>query len=270
MRFLIHKLPKVFMSLVGFCAIIAYPNIILASMIDPNVVITGTVQLDSSTTIPVGNASQSAVYSATSGGSSLASLNCLVNCVVGSANAGGYSGTSLTHLGDGVGIETAVSGSGSFAFNEFFLNDYSIDLMNNSLTDTFLITFQIDFSQDASITAVAAAKATLDVDRELPLPAVNELFSFGNLDTTLGMPGPFSDAGIITFDMILAPLEIGMLEGRQDIEGFTIGASYSINQQMFISVLDVRNLTVPIPAAAWLFGTGLIALIGAAKRRKPA
>ena len=264
------------MRLVGLCALVAISNSALAVPITTDLAITGTVALDGNTTIPIAG-SQEATYSATSGGAALADLTCAVNCVTGSANATGFSSIGLTELGDGVGIVTAVSGSGAFAFNEFFLNDYTIDLMNNSLTDTFTVTFQIDFSQDASVTAVAAAKATLDVDLELPLPPVNVQFSFGDLDTTLMNFGPFSDSGIVMFDITLLPGESGMVEGRQDIEGIAVGGSYNINQNMFISVFDVMNLTpppppppptpVPEPSTMLLFGTGLL-VMGYARRRK--
>ncbi len=269
MRTFTQQLQTVLMitGLVGLSALVAFPNPALAVPIPMDVVITGTVELDGNTTTPDGNGSQSATYSATSGGVALASLTCAANCVTGSMNAGGFSSIGLTDLFDGVGIVTAVSGSGAFAFNEFFLNDYTIDLVNNSLTDTFKVTLEILFSQDASVTTDAAAKATLDVDRELPLPVVNELFSFGNLDTTLGMLGPFSDSGMPTFDITLAPGDIGMVEARQDIEGIAVGGSYSVGQNMFISVLDVMNLTtpppssVPEPTTLGLLGAGLIGLV---------
>ncbi len=125
MRTFTQKSQKVLMviRLVGLCAFVVISNSALAIPITTDLSITGTVELDTNTTTPVGNGSQSATYSATSGGVALASLTCAVNCLPGSTNAGGFSSIGLTDLGDGVGIVTAVSGSGTFAFNEFFLND---------------------------------------------------------------------------------------------------------------------------------------------------
>ena len=43
------------------------------------------------------------------------------------------------------------------------------------------------------------------------------------------------------------------------------GSTVSNNQQFYINTLDVT--AVPVPAAAWLFGSGLIGLVGIARRR---
>ena len=44
------------------------------------------------------------------------------------------------------------------------------------------------------------------------------------------------------------------------------GSEVSNNQQFYINTLDVT--VVPVPAAAWLFGSGLFGLIGIARRRQ--
>jgi len=43
------------------------------------------------------------------------------------------------------------------------------------------------------------------------------------------------------------------------------GSTVSNDKQFYINTLDVT--VVPVPAAAWLFGTGLIALVGVARRK---
>ena len=72
--------------------------------------------------------------------------------------------------------------------------------------------------------------------------------------------------------------EIGLIEGKQDIEGIAVGGSYSVMQDMMISVVDVMNLgdpnqipnpnpVIPEPSTMILFGTGLAGLIGYRWRR---
>jgi hypothetical protein len=46
-----------------------------------------------------------------------------------------------------------------------------------------------------------------------------------------------------------------------DIDGETVGADID-------AIAAISTTVIPIPAAAWLFGSGLIGLIGLARRKK--
>jgi hypothetical protein len=282
MRLLTQIIQRTLLGLIGLGTLVVVPINASAMSFNPDLVITGTVALDPNTMVPV-NGSQSATYSGISGGAALAD------------NGIGHSDIVLTDLGDGLGIVTDASGSSinpsmtDEAFN-VFLNDFVFDLWNTSLTDTFKITFEVDYDQNASITDFNTRSSvdpddigsttitTLDVNSTIaPNLQNNELLSSQQLDSTniggVFNPGPFADSGLTLFDLILLPDEKGSVQGKQDFQGFANDGSYFIHQGMFISLKDVMNLTappslVPVPPAILLFGTGLLGLMGYARRKK--
>jgi hypothetical protein len=67
--------------------------------------------------------------------------------------------------------------------------------------------------------------------------------------------GPFIDDGISGSPMVDGPF-------YGAIVNFDIGSGNSL------TVTSVNSSVVPIPAAVWLFGSGLIGLIGLARRKK--
>ena len=84
------------------------------------------------------------------------------------------------------------------------------------------------------------------------------VYDFSNLSLA------FTDADNwqLSGDLLMSPENGGMLQGPSlnDVGGFCLGAgSYSGCGQVSV---------VPVPAAAWLFGSGLLAVAGSAARKK--
>jgi hypothetical protein len=75
-------------------------------------------------------------------------------------------------------------------------------------------------------------------------------------DITFGVEG----AGVTTFTMEDVFPDNASFDGFVAEDGFVADGS--------IEYLDTEINTVPIPAAAWLFGSGLLGIIGIARRKK--
>ena len=98
-----------------------------------------------------------------------------------------------------------------------------------------------------SATIETTVGATLDINASLDIFATAANF---------GGDGAFASADFFdTFGLVIAPAE-GFEGVELDYGGIT-PASF-----------DLGGATVPIPPAAWLFGSGLIGLIGVARRKK--
>jgi ammonia channel protein AmtB len=52
--------------------------------------------------------------------------------------------------------------------------------------------------------------------------------------------------------------------------GFNPGVSFTASYFAHSIVLNATTAPVPVPAALWMFGTGLIGLTGLARKRKEA
>jgi hypothetical protein len=67
----------------------------------------------------------------------------------------------------------------------------------------------------------------------------------------------FDNSLVIAADILVSP-ELADALGNPDFAGIDAG----------MALVDARSTVVPIPAAAWLFGSGLIGLVGIARRKK--
>ena len=237
--------------------------------------ITGSADFDEGFALADPGVSQSGDYSATEGG--VATTNTINGATVTGADP---LPATFTNTGDGFGLNIVSSTDG--AVGEFaFGIDFSIDLANNSATDTFQIFFGLDFmnSVDANgADAFADSELTLDQDAlEIFFSdIVSEILFAG--DQNGGVPlGTFgdmvSDSGAFAFDLTLAPGDIANLLMDYTLIGgnFVSGGDAFAALNASLDITDVINLTSPIPVpepgTLSLLGIGLIGLFGLRRKR---
>lgn len=151
-------------------------------------------------------------------------------------------------------------GSVNFSFegSDFEMVDGAFDLN----WDTSVLTYNGDFAFDAGLTprdsffdTILEAPGQLTIGWTIgfgPAPLV-----FGATPRTIGslsftmIGGPGSSSTLTLSDSALVPFT--------DASGATIAMNY---------VDGVAINPVPVPAAVWLFGSGLIGLVGVARRKK--
>lgn len=159
-------------------------------------------------------------------------------------------------------------------------------LINADLNGTFSVDLRIDFTGDATLgggidiffdsTAISFSafdfgSTTLVLDPFLsrspdPLPGKLEGLAFGDFGGNEG-PGVI---GTLTFQAIsLGSSALTMaVTTNPKINGDFIAANGIDLQVVYFGSASVEVSAVPVPAAAWLFGSGLIALAGVVKKRK--
>lgn len=154
------------------------------------------------------------------------------------------------------------------------------------LNETFKVDLMMDFTGEATVgggmdiffdptalsfSTFAFGSTTLVLDPGLSrspdlLPGKLEGLGFGNFG---GIEGP-GVIGTLTFQAIAVGSSSLTLASDQLIVGDFISRSTFASQVVdFGSAnVNVQLSAVPVPAAAWLFGSGLIALAGVVKKRK--
>lgn len=141
---------------------------------------------------------------------------------------------------------------GGFSFTK------GIDLSPSFATDSILITnngFGIDLDAYAAVVPVLSGSDVGDFSASKFGFEMYLAGSTGSVYTDDSLPSDLNLASFQSFDLGLQPTLQLM---------FTDGGTKSTFASANISSIS----TVPVPAAVWLFGSGLISLIGVARRKK--
>lgn len=180
----------------------------------------------------------------------------------------------FTQIGDGVGMVLNVGGNsnGEVVETTNHGGNYTLNLANNSISDTYRVTLNIDFSNRVDgngADAFASGEMLLD---EAPIDLDELFFTDLTSDTVFG--DSFNGTNLatlgelqlsmgqvaLTFDLL--PSSLLVLNGLQDLEGgaFAAGSDYTGLLDVFVSVAAVSNLTSP-PSPPALSSPGVLALM---------
>jgi hypothetical protein len=271
--------PVTKISICSTLLLLLTPWVAHAIPISTDISISGSVTYDIINSDAVGT-TQSGSISSTIGGSPTSS----------SISGATLSGTNplsgnLIDIGDGFGSSFSMSGDQNGDRGNLF-SDYSFNITNNSATDQYQVIFAINFNNFANADGTDAfADSQISITNETASAEVffSDLTSdvfFGDKENGISLASfgaSLSDSGTLNLELLLNPLGVIDLSGINELKGDVFDNMSQFNGELssFISVASVVNLTnpptvVPVPAAVWLFGSGLLGLVGIAKRKKAA
>jgi len=243
-----------------------------------DVIINGSITYDVDNSYVVGSTQSGSISSIIGTTSSSSTIS---NATITGTNP--LSGT-LTDIGDGFGSTFIMSGNENGDSGELY-SDYLFDISNNSLTDQYLVSLNINFTNSVNADGFDAyADSQLSL---LNATTLAELFFtdltsdtlFGDKEngTNLASYGAsLSDSGDVLLDILLNPLASMDLSGLNSLEGGVFDSASGFNGTLstFISVSNVENLTntgpptgVPAPPTLYLMAIGMLGLL-LARRKK--
>lgn len=226
--------------------------------------ITGSVTLDTVNSLsPVGSAHQSGTLQRVTGGVMTSASFTDAPSSIGSGVASG----SLTDINDGIGAHFSMNGTstGGTSQTDGIFADFLLNLTNNSLTDTFTITFRALITNTVAASG-ADAFAYSDISVRDP-SNVEVLFSDHRVDTVNVGSNFTMDSANDTFAITLAPGQSSSFSALQRQRGGTFQAgSYSADLNAFLQIDSVTGgndnpNTVPLPGSLPLALLGLVSLV---------
>ena len=166
-------------------------------------------------------------------------------------------GTGLAGPG---GIIDDVNNDGSYITGDG-IKIGSLSTVNTGNDGTFVTEAVLNFDTNEGTIEVIGGIAILGIADGTTL--LSGTFS----DWTYLGSGNFFGSGIDTKDPLLLGALGVALNTQFDFFGFSLGFAAENGVLTAIST-DIKNTeVVPVPAAVWLFGSGLIGLVGVARRR---
>lgn len=118
---------------------------------------------------------------------------------------------------------------------------------------------------------VQAYESSIEYDRYASSVSV-EFISYQNPNGTgpqdLNLFGSITLGNLQTIDMgLLAPLSLSSTDIASSGGYLIWNGTQDLSQQVSLSVESINIQAVPVPAATWLFGSGLIGLLGITRRK---
>lgn len=229
--------------------------------------IIGTVALDTVNSALPGTASRNGTLQAVSGGVASTADFAELSFSTGSNPLT----RNLTDLNDGIGARHAASGTNDAAAGLLGI-DYSVSLLNNSATETFVINFLAEIINAVSATGNDAfAKSAISISN----PAGTEVV-FSDFRTDTANPGSSTNFNAASasnaFSITLAPGASASFLATQDVEGgvFSTG-TFGADMTAFLKIASVTSTggpthAVPLPGSLPLVALGLAALLAARRR----
>lgn len=149
---------------------------------------------------------------------------------------------------------------GSFDIN---FNNSLVSYVSNSYITDAALNSDPDFTRDDN-PAVTDDSKRVEVESDKLVGA-----GFGEFGGLLG-PALLAPLSFIADEAGIAVFDLGASTSAR-IGGFFGAATFTEQFPDFGSVsVNIRPSAVPVPAAVWLFGSGLLGLIGVAQRRRTA
>jgi len=170
-------------------------------------------------------------------------------------------GTGLAGNG---GTITDVNSDGSYIKGENILIG-SLEAIGTTADGVYITDALLNFDTNSNIITIDGTVSVLGIGTSITL--LTGSFNGWNYDDT-GVTGAFSGNGIdIKHDDLLNALGVD-LATQFDFFAFTLGFDFTgSNASTAVSTDIINTSVVPVPAAVWLFGSGLIGLAGVARRR---
>ena len=165
----------------------------------------------------------------------------------------GLAGSGGTVVYDG----TDVIGTG--------INIGSLEAVGTSLDSVYVTNALLNFNTSLNTITVDGTIAGLNINTSITLLTG----SFNNWSySSNGFSAVFSGDGIdVKHDDLLTVLGVD-LNTQFEFFSFSLGYDFDLDGNATAISTDIINASVvPVPAAVWLFGSGLIGLVGVARRR---
>ena len=144
------------------------------------------------------------------------------------------------------------------------INIGSLEAVGTSADGVYVVDALLHFDTNLNIISVDGTVAGLGINSSITL--LSGSFDYWNYDAG-AINVSFSGGGVdVKHDDLLTALDVSL--GTQfEFLGFSLGYDFDGDGNAIAISTDIINTSaVPVPAAIWLFGTGLLGLIGIARR----